>query len=351
MITILILVSVALIATIFYSTGLFNISEVSLNPIFQSVHFTLNPLADGVYAAIATEMGAGFSNAGMVDLGGQTLVFDAFQNPLAAQDLLKACLELTGRKPSAVILSHWHPDHWGGMQVFADCPILATEATRKAMLSIVREMERDKLDPSRMEQELRVTESRLAAATDPQQQHLLAVSITRQRFDLQALATLQPTLPNQTFDGKIIFHGTKCSAELIPTGKGHTESDCILRLLKSPIAFIGDIGFFQSQPFMFYSFPDEWLVHLDGMAVSKTRIFVPGHGPLGSKKDLLLEAKYIRALEDMVEDVIRHDGKVMDAMRQTLPPPFDAWQLVGSRFEANVRSSYKRQSKMMILRS
>jgi len=49
--------------------------------------------------------------------------------------------------------------------------------------------------------------------------------------------------------------------------------------------------------------------------------------------------------------VIRHDGKVMDAMRQTLPPPFDAWQLVGSRFEANVRSSYKRQSKMMILRS
>ena len=36
---------------------------------FQSEHFTLHQLADGVYAAIATELGAGFSNAGLVDLG------------------------------------------------------------------------------------------------------------------------------------------------------------------------------------------------------------------------------------------------------------------------------------------
>jgi hypothetical protein len=33
---------------------------------FQSEHFSLHTLAEGVYAAIATEGGAGFSNAGLV---------------------------------------------------------------------------------------------------------------------------------------------------------------------------------------------------------------------------------------------------------------------------------------------
>ncbi len=40
---------------------------------FESGHFTLHTLAEGVYAAIATEGGAGFSNAGLIDLGECTL--------------------------------------------------------------------------------------------------------------------------------------------------------------------------------------------------------------------------------------------------------------------------------------
>ena len=88
-----------------------------MNFSFQSDHFTLHALAEGVYAAIATEMGAGSSNAGLIDLGDQTLVFDAFENPQAAEDLLTACLQLTGRKPAVVIVSHFHADHWAGLQV------------------------------------------------------------------------------------------------------------------------------------------------------------------------------------------------------------------------------------------
>jgi glyoxylase-like metal-dependent hydrolase (beta-lactamase superfamily II) len=251
---------------------------------------------------------------------------------------------LTGRKPTTVILSHYHPDHWGGMQVFADCPILATPDTRKATLPIAKEMQQDQLDPSRMEQELKQTEARLAAETDPTKHHTLQVSVTRQHYDLQTLPTLRPTLPTQTFNGKIIFHGTQRSAELIATGKGHTQSDCILQLPKESIAFIGDIGFFQSQPFMPYGFPNEWVALLHQLADSKMKIFIPGHGPVGKKSDLRLEAKYICALEEMVRQVIQQGGTMEDALHQTLPPPFDAWQVIGHRFEANVRASFKRQS-------
>jgi glyoxylase-like metal-dependent hydrolase (beta-lactamase superfamily II) len=312
---------------------------------FQSEHFVLHFLAEGMYAAIATEMGAGYSNAGLIDLGGRTLVFDAFENPLAAEDLSNASVQLTGRKPAVAILSHFHPNHWGGMQVFADCPILATEATRAAMLPIVKEMTQDQRNPASMEKELQATEARLAAETDPLQKKFLQIAVNRQRYDLQTLPTLQPTLPNQTFEGRIVFHGTKRSAELIATGKGHTLSDCILHLRKDRIAFIGDLGFFQAQPFMPYGFPCEWIALLEELAGGKTKTFIPGHGPLGGKSDLRLEAEYLRALENMVEEVIRRGGKLKDALNETLPTPFDAWQAVGRRFESNVRGSFKRQRR------
>jgi len=321
--------------------------EAKLNTFFQSEHFTLHPLADGVYAAIATEMGAGYSNAGLIDLGDKVLAFDAFENPIAAEDLLKASLHLTGRKPAVAILSHFHPDHWGGMQVFADGVILATPATREAMLPLVKEMTRERLDPSRMEKELQAAEVRLAAETDPHQKKFLQIAVNRQRYDLQTLPTFQPTLPNQAFDGRIVFHGTKRSAELISIGRGHTHSDCILHLHKDRIAFIGDIGFFQSQPFMPYGFPREWIAHLEKLADGKAKTFIPGHGPLGSKSDLRLEADYIHAVESLVKKVIRRGGKLKDALNETLPPPFDEWQKVGRRFEANVRGSFNRQDRLM----
>ena len=58
--------------------------------VWKHEHFTLHQLADGVYAAIATELGAAFSNAGLIDLGGQTLVFDAFENPVPCQNHIRA---------------------------------------------------------------------------------------------------------------------------------------------------------------------------------------------------------------------------------------------------------------------
>jgi len=315
-----------------------------MNMPFQSEHFILHTLAEGVYAAIATESGAGYSNAGLVDLGDQTLVFDAFENPQAAEDLLNASVQLTYRRPAVVIISHFHNDHWGGLQVFAGSAILATSATRQRMAPNVEEMLEDKHDPSRMEAELRETEARLAMESDPGKLHNLQISIAHQRHSLQALPTLEPTLPNWTFEGKIVFYGQQRSVELIATGKGHTYSDCVLSLPQDRVAFIGDIGFFQSQPFMPSGSPPEWIALLERMATWDIETFVPGHGPLGSKADLDLEARYIRALEDMVQRVVQAGGTVDDALHQTLPPPFDQWQSTGHRFDTNVRASYKRQS-------
>src|SRR5207247_5596516 len=73
-------------------------------------HFRLEQVAEGAWAAIAdSDLAAG--NAGIVDLGGEMLVFDTSWTPEAAR-------ELAGLGPVRwVANSHWHGDHVRGNQV------------------------------------------------------------------------------------------------------------------------------------------------------------------------------------------------------------------------------------------
>ena len=80
----------------------------------RSKHFELHQLAEGTFAAIAKDGGSAICNSGIVDLGGQVVVFDTFLTPQAALDLRHATEELFGRAPHIVVNSHYHNDHiWG----------------------------------------------------------------------------------------------------------------------------------------------------------------------------------------------------------------------------------------------
>ena len=62
-----------------------------------SKNFSIQKLAPGVWAAIQNDKGGhAISNAGIIDLGDKTIVFDAFINPDAATELKQAAEELTG---------------------------------------------------------------------------------------------------------------------------------------------------------------------------------------------------------------------------------------------------------------
>jgi glyoxylase-like metal-dependent hydrolase (beta-lactamase superfamily II) len=82
-------------------------------------HFKLHPLAEGVYAAIAENGGQAISNAGLVDLGGQVIVFDTFLTPQAAVELRRFAIDRFGQVSHIIINSHYHNDHIWGNQVFA----------------------------------------------------------------------------------------------------------------------------------------------------------------------------------------------------------------------------------------
>jgi len=309
-----------------------------------SEHFEIKSLADGVFAAVATPGGAALSNAGVIDLGDRTLIFDTFDSVAAGEDLRSIAERLTGRPAALVIISHSHLDHWCGNQAFSDhVAILATHRTRSEMLDWVRYIQNLKEDPSELQEEIRSLESELQTETDPLYRETLVEAIARSRREMEALPELRLRLPDQTFESSVLFHGSRRVAVLMTEGKGHTDSDAFLVLPEEHIVFLGDLGFFHCQPFMGDCDIEAWKTQLAGFAGSEFHVLVPGHGPLGSRRDVRLQKEYIEMLEGMVSRVIRRGGSVDDALRISFPGPFDAWKATGRRrFEANVRSLCQR---------
>ena len=311
-----------------------------------SEHFELKQLAEGVYAAIGVEGGAAYSNAGIVDLGDQTLILDTFQTPAAAHDLRAAAEHLTGQPVTCVIISHAHADHWCGNQAFdPHVPIITAQTIRQNMPASIGWLEDLKEDPSALEKGIQEDRERLAAETDTRWRASLERSITRMSHVLASLPGLEFRYPNLIFEGKLVFHGTQRTAELLSAAPGHTACDIYLLLPGDRIMFMGDLGFFQCQPYTVFCDPQAWMAWLEETEHSDVEVFVPGHGPLGTRGDLVLQRQYIALLEDLVAQVLREGGSAQDAAERPLPPPFDAW-LHGSmaRWEANVWSAHERLS-------
>jgi glyoxylase-like metal-dependent hydrolase (beta-lactamase superfamily II) len=303
-------------------------------------HFTLDEVAEGVYAAIAVAGKAAFSNAGIVDLGDRVIIFDTFETPIAARELRHAAESLTGNPVAYVVISHGHNDHWLGNQVFADTTIIATHATRVDMRAFATELEETKANPTEIEAFILGEQERLAQETDGRRRLDIEHSIARWQYMLQALPTLEIFYPCLTFKDRLVFHGPRRVVELVTRGKGHSSSDCSL-ILKEKVAFVGDLAFFGQQPFMAYCDRRAWVTQLQEMERSDIKTFVPGHGPVGTKADVTLEKDYILMLEDWVRRAVEKGEPVESILKRPLPKPFDAWSFDGLPADYNVRALYE----------
>jgi cyclase len=308
-----------------------------------SKHFRLEQLTDGVYAAIAIPGTGSASNAGIIDLGNRTLVFDTFQTPQAAADLRAAAEHLLNRPIAYVIDSHWHADHIQGNQAFAlETPIIATSRTRELIATSGAEtMAEIKTQAPASLQEL---EGQLAQAHDEQQRAALALQIGEARELAACAPTLALRLPEQTIDQRIVFHGSRRAVELLTYGGGHTESDAFLVLPGEKLAFMGDLLFVQSHLWMGHGNPQEWLRILGQVAEIDLKTVVPGHGPIGTPEDFTAAAHYIKAIQQIAGDALKSGKSAEQAQATPIPAPFEAWAW-REGYAANIQALYEQLAK------
>ncbi len=292
---------------------------------FHSKHFTLFQLSDGILAAIASEGGHAICNSGVIDLGGQLLVFDTFVTPHAALDLRRYILGQFGRPPQMVINSHYHNDHVWGNQVFSsEAQIISSIKTRQLLASAG--MEEYKWYASNSLQQLESLRAQYQSADDQQRKQLVLLMGEYEGI-VEALPHLAIGMPTVTFDSRLEVHGLTRSG-LLSSFEGHTGSDTVLHLPQDGVVFAGDLLFVSCHPYLGDGDPKKLVTALQELDKLGASTYVPGHGPVGTIDDVRRLKEYVEGCMNTAEQLVNSgDVSKERIMELSVPKPFQSWDI------------------------
>ena len=307
-------------------------------------HFFLQQLAPGVWAAIQNDKGGhAISNAGIIDLGNKTLVFDAFMNPDAASELKHAAEQLTRHPVSFVINSHYHDDHIRGNQVFVPgAAIVSTEWTKNEMKKAEAE-------------ELEWLRKNISKSVEKARQELRSASANKKEEAVmwlgyyegiaQSLPILKTTLPDVTFKDSLWINGSRRSVLLLECKNCHTASDVVMILPQEGIAFMGDVLFVKRHPWFGDGNAESLKEHLESFYTNVSlRQFVPGHGPVAGKEALQTLIHYISDLQHLATEAVQRNEADSDFIKQDVMMPYKSWWF-GRFYSDNLATVYQEAKK------
>ena len=308
-------------------------------------HFQLQAIADGVWVAQPKLDGGAACNAGIVDLGDQTLIFDAFLTPQAAAELCTVAESVSSSPVKLVVNSHHHLDHIGGNQVFPETTtIVSTSVTRE----LIAQQAAQQLATLQEQgtQRLGELEKQAASARKSVEKQDAQQALAQWHFLQEALPTWQVRLPTTAFDQRMVLYGRQRSAELLTYGGGHSQSDAILYLPHEKIVFMGDLLSIQCHPALHDGDPGEMPRILDLVKRLQPQTLVPGHGPIGALSDLQAMQQYLATMTETALTELAfqtEEGVDIDKRISQLRPPsaFASWTRT-QFFATNLRFLYQR---------
>ncbi len=303
----------------------------------ETEYFTLNRLTEGVYAAIAKPGQGAWSNAGIVDLGDELLVFDSFSTPSAAQVLRKQGENITGKKVKYLINSHYHGDHVFGNQVFEDVTIISTSLTHKWFKEQNRIQDVEK-EQEEMKQYLHSLRNQLESTTDPILKNSLSNQFNEMSKVLDDLPHLKMVLPSVIFEKHFVIHGSKRKVELHCLGGGHSPSDTFMYLPEEKIAFMGDIVTEELHLPIYH--PEAFLSILSNVKEIGIETIIPGHGDVGTVKLCDILINYLSLMIIKVKQAHLGNVSLNDFISEFITPnEFKNWKGVNG-INRNLTSIY-----------
>lgn len=291
-----------------------------------SEHFSLEEVAPGAWMALAGKSGACGSNAGIVDLGDRTLVFDTFMTPAAARDLRGTAEALTGRAVSTVVNSHHHGDHIQGNQAFPGIDIVGTART----IELIAEKSLRDLDAyaDQLRDWILALDAKLLEAKkqeDAKASADLALSRAMARAVLASLPDLTITLPTVAHNGEMVIEGSERTAHIISYGGGHTDSDTFLYLPDCGVVYAGDLLWVETHPWAGDGNPDEWVNIIYRLKALDPETVVPGHGTVTTFEYARIFARYLTFVCDIVNQAEASSTAIVKLAETPIPPQYADW--------------------------
>jgi glyoxylase-like metal-dependent hydrolase (beta-lactamase superfamily II) len=219
------------------------------------------------------------SNSAFLVTDEGVLVVDTRQHPAHARDLIERIRKITDKPIKWAINTHAHGDHFLGNPEFNKIGATII-AHRDTYAGIVKNQD----------MEIR----------------------RRQRFFTAMKldpAEVKIVLPEVTFDSAMTIRMGGRTVEILYFGPGQNPGDTVVHFPHARTLFIG--GPFARKNWSNMSFTpsvDGWIALLQKLAAYDVDQYLPGHGDVGSKQDLLDEAKLLADVQAAVKNAIA-EGK------------------------------------------
>ncbi len=282
----------------------------------------LEDLGGGIYAYLQPDGSWGLSNAGLISDGDQSLLVDTLYDLPLTRRMLDAMSEATSaaRKIDTVVNTHANGDHCFGNQLVSDARIITSTATAE---------EWDAVPPTVM--------SAMLAGAD---QMGAAGEFLKRAFGAFEFDGLEPTPPNQTFDGRLDLKVGDREVVLIEVGPAHTRGDVIIHVPSTRTIFTGDILFIDGTPIMWEGPVANWIDACEKIVALDPEVVVPGHGPLTDARGALAVRDYLVYIRDEARKRFDAGLSAREAALDIRLGDYSAW-LDSERIAVNVVTLYR----------
>lgn len=263
----------------------------------------------------ASRANQGFmSNAGFVVTREGVVVFDTLGTPALARKMIGEIRKVTRQPIRRVIVSHWHADHYYGVQAFKQlgAEIWAHEAAKP------------------------VLGSDAAADRLAQRRDLLGPWVGDDFKVVPADVWLS---------GDTDFKLGELTFRIRHVGPAHSPEDLVMFVVEDGVLFSGDLVFKGRVPFVGDADSKAWLASLDRLLAFRPRMMVPGHGPASKtpRDDLTLTRDYLVDLRSKMGRAVADFVAFDEAFEAT---DWSSWQAMPAYHEAHRRNAYNTYLRM-----
>lgn len=225
----------------------------------------------------ATRKNQGFiANAGFVITGDGVVVFDTLGSPALGDQLIAEIRKRTDQPIKLVILSHFHADHFYGIDAFK-----AIGAQVWTNIQVKEYLHSE------------------AAVQRLAERNALIGPWLGKRFTLPSVDVL--------LDSDVDFTMGDIRFSLRHVGPAHSPEDTALLVRTDSVLYSGDMVYAGRVPFVGDADTREWLKALDRLLALPAKVMVPGHGPVSHDpvRDATLTRDYLGFLREQMGQAAR----------------------------------------------
>jgi len=279
-------------------------------------------LGNGGYAWLQPDGGWGWSNAGLVVDGDQSLLVDTLFDEKLTAEMLAAMRRAApaAARIDRLVNTHANGDHCNGNGLVGSAEIIASQAC-------VEEMAHE--NPQTMAHLVDTA----PAMGDVGEFFLHCFGA----FDFHGI---ERRTPNHSFEGALTLTVGDKTVELKEVGPAHTRGDVLVHVPADGLAFTGDILFIEGHPIIWAGPVQNWIEACDHLLRLAPDTIVSGHGPVTDRRGVLAVRDYLRYVRDQAR--LRFDAGMtpLEAALDIQLRDYESWG-DGERIVVNVATLFK----------